>query len=297
MRSALASLLLVAAAMAGSSSIITINGTSYDWECIGQFVLPGETLRMRMACSTDYGGWVAAAGEIVSSGPEQADWIAPLEPGLYSLLAIGGRQTKTVNVFVMIPFDSLKDGWLCGVRLGRYPSDARFAYLERPRGFVVVARDNETTRVSPHYAIGEFAVGQSEASTRYIAIREAIVMKLELLTRMLAAKGHGDNRLRIMSGFRPPVRQRRSSQRRQSAHMYGAAVDIYVDADDNHLMDDLNQDGDINRKDAQLLASYVDELETEHPALIGGCGWYRRRATRGPFIHIDVRGERQRWHQ
>lgn len=297
MRTGFILLLLVAAAAADSSSILVINGISYDWDCIGRFVLPGETLHMQLADSTGCGGWVAAAGEIVSTGSGRADWIAPAEPGLYSLLAIGKRETKTINVFVMVPFDSLRDGWLCGVRLGRYPTNARFACLERPRGFVVVTQENETTRVSPHYTIGEFATGQFEGYPKYIAIREAVVLKLELLTEMVAARGHGNHKLRIISGFRTPARQRRASTHRQSAHMYGAAVDIYVDSDDNRLMDDLNHDGEINRRDAQVLAGYVDELEGEHPELIGGCGWYRRRASRGPFIHIDVRGERQRWHQ
>ncbi|MEO0073192.1 MAG: D-Ala-D-Ala carboxypeptidase family metallohydrolase [candidate division WOR-3 bacterium] len=296
MQLAPALLLLVSAAVA-DSSWIAINGSSYDWSCIGRFVLPGETLRFRMVDSAGCGGWIAANGEIFITGPSQAEWVAPAEPGLYNLLAIGSTRTATINVFVMIPFDSLKDGWLRGIRFGRYPTGVSFAHLERPRGFVVVTPENETTRVSPHYSIGEFAVGQFEGYPKYIAIREGIVLKLELLTKMVAMKRHGNHKLRVISGFRTPARQRRGSAHRQSAHMYGAAVDIYVDADENHLMDDLNHDGDINCKDAQLLASYVDELESERPELTGGCGWYRRRASRGPFVHIDVRGERQRWHQ
>jgi hypothetical protein len=63
------------------------------------------------------------------------------------------------------------------------------------------------------------------------------------------------------------------------------------------MMDDLNHDGKIDRKDAQLLAGYVDELEELHPGVVGGCGWYRRTWARGPFVHVDVRGERARWHQ
>jgi len=285
------------AAPADSAPGLEVNGTLYGWDRIGRFVLPGETLHLRLAGGGAGCGWVAAFGEIVNGTARSADWVAPAEPGLYSLLAVGGEQTRTVNAFVMLPFDSLVDGRLRGVRLGRYPSGGPFERLGRPRGFVEVTPENESTSVSPRYTLGEFAINQSGGYPKYIAIREAIVLKLELLTDLVAAKGYGDRKLRIISGYRTPVRQRRTSGHRQSAHMFGAAVDVFVDADTNRLMDDLNGDREVNRKDAQLMATWVDELEAEHPELVGGCGWYRRRSSRGPFIHIDVRGERARWHQ
>ena len=60
-------------------------------------------------------------------------------------------------------------------------------------------------------------------------------------------------------------------------------------------MDDLNGDGKVNTRDAQFLARVVDEIEKEHPDLIGGVGVYPATSAHGPFVHVDVRGVKARW--
>ena len=77
--------------------------------------------------------------------------------------------------------------------------------------------------------------------------------------------------------------------------MYGDASDIFIDNDGNGWMDDLNRDGKLNIRDAEVILAAVDRVEREHPGLIGGAGVYAATSGHGPFIHIDVRGYRARW--
>ena len=90
---------------------------------------------------------------------------------------------------------------------------------------------------------------------------------------------------------------RRVRYGRNSAHIYGGAADIIVDGNRDGRLDDLNHDGQSNRKDAKLLAGLAEELELKYPELAGGVGWYSRTRYRGAFVHVDVRGRKSRWHQ
>ena len=103
-----------------------------------------------------------------------------------------------------------------------------------------------------------------------------------------------------MSGFRTPQYNslgvgRAGGRARDSRHMYGDAADVYVDADGDGRMDDLDRDGRITVKDAGWLARVAEEVEADYPAMTGGIGVYRANAVHGPFVHVDVRGTPARW--
>jgi hypothetical protein len=275
---------------------VEVNGYTYDWNSIGRFVLPGETLQLSIPGSVSNSGWVASGGEVFEAG-RQTYWVAPDQPGLYPLMVSSGMTMKRVNAFVMIPYDSLKNGYLRGVKIGRYPSSSPFPNFTRPKGFIEVTPDNTNTPVSDRYALGEFVPRQPDGFPKYIVLREELLVKLELLTDLVRSKGHTCDKLSVFSGFRSPALNRRNRSGRNSAHVYGGAADIFIDADGDHKMDDINHDGDSNRRDAKQFAGYVDELEAKYPEIVGGCGWYSRTRYRGPFIHVDVRGQPSRWHQ
>ena len=77
--------------------------------------------------------------------------------------------------------------------------------------------------------------------------------------------------------------------------MYGDAADIFIDNDGDGNMDDLNRDGRVNIRDAEVISSAVDRVERANPTLLGGCGVYPGNSAHGPFTHIDTRGYRARW--
>jgi hypothetical protein len=275
---------------------LEVNGYGYNWSDIGRFVLPLETLDLAATGYNTHSGFLAPSGELIEDG-EHTRWVAPEEPGLYQLMVSRGPDVRRLNVFVMVPYDSLKRGVIKGVTLGRYPAESPFPNFTHPRGFIFVTPDLLETRVSPRYTLGEFVPRQPEGFPKYIALREELIIKLEAFTDFVQAKGHKFDKFHLISGFRAPMYNSRNRSGRNSAHVYGGAADILVDADNSGMMDDLNHDGAIDRHDAKLLARYIDEFEREHAELVGGCGWYRRTRYRGPFIHIDVRGAAMRWHQ
>jgi uncharacterized protein YcbK (DUF882 family) len=106
-------------------------------------------------------------------------------------------------------------------------------------------------------------------------------------------------RVTVMSGFRTPRYNvgggNTGGRANLSRHMYGDACDIFVDNDGNGNMDDINRDGRIDARDAELISKAADRVERRYPALIGGVGVYSACCGHGPFTHIDVRGYRARW--
>jgi uncharacterized protein YcbK (DUF882 family) len=91
----------------------------------------------------------------------------------------------------------------------------------------------------------------------------------------------------VHSGFRTPSYNRRVRRAAtDSRHQYGDAMDLVIDADG---------DGRITLNDELLVARAVDEVEAEHPELVGGLGLYTSRRYKVPYVHIDTRGHRARW--
>jgi hypothetical protein len=113
---------------------------------------------------------------------------------------------------------------------------------------------------------------------------------------VLAAKGRPAGSLVIMSGFRTPAYNAAiGNQTVYSRHLWGDAADVYVDADGNGVMDDLNGDGRSDVQDARVLAGWIDQAVRKVPLVPGGLAAYRRTAAHGPFVHVDARGFRARW--
>jgi uncharacterized protein YcbK (DUF882 family) len=92
----------------------------------------------------------------------------------------------------------------------------------------------------------------------------------------------------VHSGFRTPIHNRATRHAaRDSRHQNGDAVDGSIDA---------NGDGRLTVADAKLVARAVDAVEHDFPDLIGGVGLYTSRRYSHPYVHIDARGKRARWH-
>ncbi len=276
---------------------LVIGGLEYDWDVIGRFLLPEEQMPIKIIADDDcHFGWIVSDGELVASSPTERIYIAPSLPGLYTMMISDGRTKKRINLFVMHPFSSLKNRRIQGYLIGRYPKSSPHPNLQAVKGFIEVKREWEETPVSPNYKIKEF-LGRTEGDIgpKYLALREELVYKLELLNEKIQKKGYRCSKLKIVSGFRTPARNYNAGGGRNSAHIYGGAADCLIDEDGDKNIDDLNRDGRRNSQDSKILMAIADELDKElevsYPQLVGGLGWYRRR----DFIHIDVRGEKARW--
>ena len=187
-------------------------------------------------------------------------------------------------------------------RMGSWPAERRdvSAGYANPDGFIRVTPENQDTRISEHFRLRDFLTkDQRSVWPKYLVLQEGLIDKLELVIGALNTRGIMVSRMSVMSGFRTPQYNDKGvgagGRAQNSRHQYGDAADVYVDNDGSGSMDDLNGDGKVNTRDAQFLARVVDEIEKEHPDLIGGVGVYPATSAHGPFVHVDVRGVKARW--
>ncbi|HJS43089.1 MAG TPA: D-Ala-D-Ala carboxypeptidase family metallohydrolase [Gemmatimonadales bacterium] len=222
------------------------------------------------------------------------DWTAPRSPGLYPLQAVSsdGRDSITIQAFVLVPFSQLKGEYLNGYRIGQYPSRALrgLAIYRPPRGFIEVTRANENTFVSPHFRLKQFLCKQGGAYPQYVVLNEALLQKLEFLLERVNAAGYPASSFHVLSGYRTPAYNRAIGNVPYSRHTFGAAADVFIDEDHDGRMDDLNRDGRSDARDGEVLYSLFEAAGVE-----GGMGEYPTTSTRGPFVHVDLRDRRTRW--
>ena len=223
------------------------------------------------------------------------------EPGIYA--ARDSAVAKPFSLIALLPFTAKKAGKVGTYRVGSWPSEhraPRSAAYSNPAGFIRVTPDNQDTRVSEHFRLRDFLTkDQPNVWPKYLVLREPLVDKLELIIDDLAKRGINVKRMTVMSGFRTPqynVKGVGSGGRASdSRHQYGDAADVFVDNDGNGRMDDLNRDGRVDHRDAQVILDAAERIERAYPSLVGGGGLYRATRAHGPFAHIDVRGARARW--
>jgi hypothetical protein len=259
------------------------------------YVLPGEELRLAAeGVSVD-----AAAGTLRPDGDGAWHWTAPASPSVAALAFDNGADTIRINAVILHPADSVENGRLADYRIGAYPAPLRGDSVYRaPDGFIELDEALLDLEVSPHFKLGQFPSKQSTELPKYLVLREALLLKLELLLERINETGIAADSFTIMSGFRTPVYNRAIGNGQHSRHIYGGAADIYVDvAPRDDVMDDLNGDGALDHRDAQWLYRLADELfgRAQHARLRGGLGIYRSTAAHGPFLHLDARGARARW--
>jgi hypothetical protein len=194
-------------------------------------------------------------------------------------------------------------GKIGAYRMGFWPAERRkllaTAYAN-PEGFIEVTPENADTPVSEHFRLRDFLThDQQGVWPKYLVLRSPLVDKLELVISQLEARGTPVRHMSVMSGFRTPQYNARAGERggrsRVSRHMYGDAADVFVDNDGDGRMDDLNRDGRIDYRDAQVILNAVEQVERMHGDLVGGVGVYRATRSHAPFAHFDVRGNRARW--
>lgn len=201
----------------------------------------------------------------------------------YTKLVISdGKKEIKINFIPLIPYNREKR--VGGFYIGKYPKESPHPNLKNVKGFIKVLPEIKDIYLSPDYQLKDFLNYKSP----YIYLREELIYKIQLFTDYLKSKGIKNPKLKIYSAFRTPAQNYSGGGGRNSCHIYGGACDIGLDLDGNSKID---------LKEKKLLYNYALEFEEkltkENPKLVGGLGYYRRK----PFIHLDVRGERERWYR
>lgn len=288
---------------AGRSAFsVRVNDRIVSYHTTFQMALPKQELKLQFP-DIQY----AAAFEL--SGPEtrirsvhgQIVYQSPASPGHYPLEIVNTLTGDRVqlHLFVVVPAAQVTKGSLNGYRIGDYPPPYKgLTEYKAPLGYIRVDKDIEGIQVSPHFRLGQFLCKQQSDYPKYIVLKPRLLEKLELLLADVNQKGIRTDSFVIMSGYRTPYYNRAIGNVASSRHLYGGAADIYIDVNpENNTMDDLNGDGKSNFQDAVYLYNLADGLTKRHTRsdLIGGLGKYHSNAQHGPFVHVDVRGNKARW--
>ncbi len=262
-----------------------------------------------VVAATSHGSAPTARARVVAdslrgrSGKLLVRFVVPNDgatPGIYPVS--DSTLARPFSFIALHPFASKQGATLGNYRIGYWPGERRQvspAYAN-PLGFIEVTEANADTRISEHFRLRDFLThDQARVWPKYLVLREDLIDKLELVIAELEAEGHPVRHMTVMSGFRTPQYNANggitSGRAEMSRHMYGDASDVFVDNDGNGTMDDLNGDGRVDYRDAQVIVAAAERVENAHRDLLGGGGVYKATREHGPFAHIDVRGNRARW--
>lgn len=271
-----------------------------------RFALPGDGVEFPLQVSGDPSAltyeWVSSRDSStvdVARPVNGSSFVAPSKAGFYRLAIVRGTERQVLaepTLAVMVPFRDKIGSTLNGYHIGTYLAE-RFGHHDHPDGFLEVRMADADLKVSKHLRLGDFITHDAQENVwpKYVALNPRLLDKLELVLAKIGANARvrsadGEQQelaFDVHSGFRTPAHNAgvwRAA--RDSRHQYGDAADVAIDADG---------DGRVTLKDEKMVASAVDEVEGEHPDLVGGLGLYTSRHYRTPYVHIDARGKRSRW--
>ena len=160
---------------------------------------------------------------------------------------MGGREL-TLTLVNVVPYTAMRNGKLDGYRIGEYAAQPLkgLEQYERPKGFVRLADHNDDLWVSDHYRMRDFQC-KLDGTTKFLVLRTDALVKLEILQHELLIRHNLKfDRFTIMSGYRTPYYNAKiGNETGYSRHLYGDAMDIYIDQNADGKMDDVNRDGRI----------------------------------------------------
>ena len=298
--------LVTAAAVRGASDVagevLRIRNLAVPYAEGAFFVMPHERIALAVAGpSPRLFSIDTPQGALTAIAPNKWTWVAPTEKGRYPVEAKLPSVGKVMDfkAFVMVPATQVQDGWLNGFQIGGYPAkplNGNPAYIPPP-GFIEVTKDNEDTKVSPHFKLRQFLTKQKAGYPKYLVLDERLIYVLETIGKQLEPYGYSADDIYVMSGYRTPFYNKAIGDTTYSMHQWGRASDIFLDKNHDGMMDDFNKDKRVDRDDAVALANVIEELSrsAELSGFIGGIGIYAAGPGHGPFVHVDTRPWKARW--
>jgi hypothetical protein len=283
---------------------VTFHGETSAYRDTSVIVLPGAVVVFN-AIGGPPGDYAMTAhdGIAVQQGSRQWRWTAPKRSDTYKLTfhGPGEKDAIVVHAFVMVPASAVQHGVLNGYRIGAYPAKplkGNPLYVA-PAGFIEVTKENQETKVSPHFELKQFLCKEdtSKQFPKYIVLQERLPLKLEAILERVNIMNIKTDTLHIMSAYRTPFYNHAIGDVPYSMHQWGSAADIYVDPKDMNRMEDLNRDGQVDIRDSKFLYDEIEALLSQNDGrkFQGGMGFYPGTSAHPPFVHVDVRGTRARW--
>jgi hypothetical protein len=229
-------------------------------------------------------------------------WQAPEEKGLTTvkLFRTLPMDSLLINVFVMVPYEQIKDEYLNQYQIGHYPSQPlkTLSVYEIPQGFIEVTAENQEIWISPHFQLKQFLCKQSDGFPQYVVLNERLLLLLERILERTNQAGYPCQTFHIMSGYRTPYYNHLIGNVPNSCHLYGVAADFFIDEHPKDgIMDDLDGNGKSDIADAGIIYNLILGMTEESwfKRFRGGLAKYGSTSSHGPFVHVDVRGYQARW--
>lgn len=228
-------------------------------------------------------------------------------PALDTWLLLMLPETVPVKIVPVAARGIVASGELAGYPLGIYPESVPERFRDRAKAlssrFYIVT--DSSLRIAPGFFLRDFISKIRPDRTwtgraHPLALDYGLVNTLERIEAAWRATGY-PGRVRIESPFRTPDYNNADEAGRAtfSQHMYGSACDIIFSADDDHLQDDIDRDGDRDLGDLLPLARIVERLMRAGKIPRGGIGVYHyihRDGRPEEFtIHVDIRGRMVKW--
>ena len=269
-------------------------------------VRPGEALDLPGADSLPAGAEVVLQPGAGTAGAAVRADDAGARPGIWNVvlrMRDAVRPASQASIITLVPLTEKRAGKIGTYRVGSWPFEGGGAtkpVYEPPAGLVRVTPQNQNVWLSEHVQLKDFLTkGQVDVWPKYVALQPLVLDKVELTIQELEAMGHPVENIFVVSAFRTPSYNEgggnTAGRGKLSRHMYGDAMDICVDNDNDGRMDDLNGDGRVTVADARVMAEAAERVERKYPELIGGIGVYSPTGAHAGFIHVDTRGFRARW--
>lgn len=280
---------------------VEVNGVEINLPLFSIFTAPADTITIKINGPASSVKVISNNRFIAEDRPGFWTLTAPDKTGLYKLECYDSQNDSALklNVFVVEPLERVKAEKLEQYRIGNYPVPRQInkVWYERPKGFVRVTRESEDLLLTPHFRISQFLCKQHSDYPKYIIVQEKLLLLLEALLTEVNRRGYDISTFSFISGYRTPFYNHEIGNVRYSRHIYGDAADIYIDADNDGKMDDLNGDGKTDIADAKLLYDIAETLTTTTNGHLfeGGLGAYKPTSLHSGFVHVDTRGSRVRW--
>lgn len=291
-------LLLLVHAVRADVPPITVRGLAVNYSPFTIIAMPGEAVDI----GAPAGHSLVLDGKPTGS-PTGAGLVfsAPAQPGDYrlGLANSDGASAMELQLLVTVPAAAVVAEALNDYRMGPPPPGHKtYPELYRaPAGFIEVTEDNLDLRLSPHFTLRQFLCKQQGGYPKYVALKESLLVLLEGLLGAVRERGYDASTFGVISGYRTPWYNKKIGNVPNSRHVYGDAMDIYVDVDGDGRMDDLNGDGLHDQRDVDILAAIAEEFMARpgNALLYGGIGRYDKTGRHGGFVHVDTRGYGARW--
>jgi uncharacterized protein YcbK (DUF882 family) len=286
-----------------ASFAVTFHGESSSFRDAVTVVMPGGVVIFNVVGGPP-GNYALITGDgiAVQQGVRQWRWTAPEHPGLFTLTfdGPGKKDAIVVHAFATVPATGVKNGMLNGYHIGVYPTPLKGNPLyQPPPGFIEVTKENEDTKVSPHFTLKQFLCREDTTTQypKYVVLKERLPLKLEAVLERVNEMGFKVDTLHIMSSYRTPYYNHAIGDVPFSMHQFGGAADIYIDPGKRDRMADLNHDGRVDIQDAKFLFDAIDRMLLTNAFRLfqGGMGFYPGTSAHPPFVHVDVRGTSVRW--